>query len=149
MEPPSSPLQYPKGYPPTNGWNRFFLGVRWLGPDTSFFKQLKSQQAGRIAEQMECWGGGLRQVIAEKISERLAKYLKWRSKFFLPDDCLEVVCHGPSVESYDTDFALEDATNDTITELDLTLPESFWSKNAPDTFGQFIDLILNSTSAKS
>jgi hypothetical protein len=142
MESSASPLKYPDGYPPVDGWNRFFLGVRWLGPDTSFFKRLRDQQAGRTAEQMNCWGGGLRQTIAERISEQLSKELKWASSFFFPEDSFQVVCHGPSVESYDPDVVLEDATNHTLASLSIVLPESFWHNEPPVTFGEFVDRLL-------
>ena len=64
----TSALVFPEHFPPATRWKKFFIGVRWLGPDLSFFKDLKAQQAARSADSMHAWGGGMRQQIAETIS---------------------------------------------------------------------------------
>jgi hypothetical protein len=51
----TDPLVFPPHFPPTTRWKRFFQGVRWLGPDLTFFKMLKRQQANRLQNQMEVW----------------------------------------------------------------------------------------------
>lgn len=77
-------LHYPSDFPPTDRWKKFFIGVRWLGPDISFFADLKKVQAARSLTEMEQWGGGERQKLAEAISAALAVQLGWKSAVFLP-----------------------------------------------------------------
>ncbi len=46
--PPMAALQIPEHFPPKAAWKRFFIGVRWLGPDLSFFKAMKTEQGQRL-----------------------------------------------------------------------------------------------------
>src|SRR5881392_3480618 len=90
------PLRYPPNFPPTNKWDRFFLGVRWLGPDTSFFKKLRQSQSARTADVLSRWGGGKRQDVATLVGAAFSTYLQWPTPFFLPDDDLAVISNGPN-----------------------------------------------------
>ena len=65
MDRSTDTLVFPPQFPPTTRREKFFIGVRWLGPDLSFFKELKQQQGERIPEQMRAWGSGKRREIAE------------------------------------------------------------------------------------
>jgi hypothetical protein len=77
-------------------WKEFFIGVRWLGPDLSFFRELKQRQAARTPSQMDVWGSGRRREIAESLSQAFKKEVGWRTSVFLPDDSFHVLCHEPS-----------------------------------------------------
>jgi hypothetical protein len=138
MVDPANPLKFPDHFPPTDRWKRFFIGVRWLGPDLSFFKSLESQQALRSEEQMIEWGGGISHEIARTISEILHKRLHWRSNVFLPNDKLFVICHGPRFDSWD-EFALEEAIEVIEHRYGVKIPSSFWQGLEDATFGEFVE----------
>ena len=80
----TDPLVFPPHFPPTTRCKKFFLGVRWLGPDLSFFKKLKRQQADRVQGQMEVWGSGKRREIAEQLSQGFKREVGWPTSVFLP-----------------------------------------------------------------
>jgi hypothetical protein len=48
-------LSYPKHYPPKTRWKKFFIGVRGLGSDLSFFDDLNAQQVARVPAMMNAW----------------------------------------------------------------------------------------------
>lgn len=77
---------YSNDFPLTTLWNKFSLGVRWLGPDLCFFKDLKADQSSRVQEQMKAWGKGLRREIAEKIGETLRRRFGRHSTIFLSEE---------------------------------------------------------------
>lgn len=135
-------LRFPAHFPPTDKWKKFFIGVRWLGPDLSFFKDLKELQANRDATTMAAWGGGPRQMLAEKISQILKSQLGWRSPIFVPDDASEVAFHGPRFDFVDSDSAFEDVVELLERDYGLKLPPSFWEKMGKSTFGELVDAIL-------
>lgn len=101
-------LEFPPHFPPTDKWKKFFIGIRWLGPDLSFFKTLKELQARRTAADMSQWGGGERQTLAEKISQILHEQLGWRSAVFIPQDVAIVAFHGPRFDFSDPEAAFDD-----------------------------------------
>ena len=105
---PDEPLRYPSHYPPTGRWKRFFIGVRWIGPDLSFFKILRSNQASRTSSSMDAWGGGDRQVLAAAVGVVLSRHCRWPAPYFLPGDSLLVITGGPSFAAID-DADIEDA----------------------------------------
>lgn len=146
MVSPNDPLIYPEHFPPTGRWKKFFIGVRWLGPDLSFFENLKLQQASRAIEQMNSWGGGHRQEIAETISGILHKRLRWSSDVFLPQDKFAVICRGPQFDSCE-DFALEEAIEEMEKKLGVRIPVSFWSGLENACFGEIVDRIAGIKSA--
>ncbi|NYF22368.1 hypothetical protein HDC36_003844 [Xanthomonas sp. JAI131] len=139
---PASPLRYPPGYPPTGRRERFFIGVRWLGPDLSFFGRLSAQQKARSVDLMELWGGGTRQRAASAIGAILARRLRWPGPCFLPDDVFAVVCGGPRFEMLDTGADVEDAIGEIQTQLGVALPASFWEGTATWTLGEVVDALL-------
>jgi hypothetical protein len=144
---PVCALQFPDHFPPKDRWGKFFIGVRWLGPDLSFFKQLKRQQAQRTAEQMSAWGGGSRQQVAQAISSVLSQQLGWKSKVFLPEDSVAVVFHGPRFDFNDPESAFEEVIEVLRVEFRISMPEPLWQKQAERTLGELVDDLLGNTDA--
>jgi hypothetical protein len=133
-----SVLRWPEGYPPKGGFNKFFLGVRWLGPDLSFFRELKALQATRKSAAMAVWGGGKRQAIAELIAEHMHKGLRWPTAVFLPGDSWHVICNGPKFDMFD-DFIAVNAIDDFEDHYRVKVPHDFWEKRDASTFGEIVD----------
>ena len=134
-------LQFPSHFPPTTRWRKFFIGVPWLGPDLSFFKDLKAQQAARHQDEMRVWGGGVRQEFAELLARTLSQRLGWGSAVFLPQDSFAVLCNGPRFDFID-DFALEDAMRILKKTQGVAVPRNFWKGKEHATFGEFIDALV-------
>lgn len=139
---PAAPLRYPPGYPPTGGRARFFIGVRWLGPDLSFFGRLGAQQKARSAALLDLWGGGARQQAACVIGAILARRLRWPGTCFLPDDAFVVVCGGPRFGVLDIDYDAEDAIGEIEEQLGVAMPAGFWEGTATQTLGEVVDALL-------
>jgi hypothetical protein len=134
----TDPLVFPLHFPPTNRWERFFIGVRWLGPDLSFFKRLKQQQSERTQEQMEVWGFGKRREIAEKLAGGFKKEVRWPTSVFLPDDSFQVMCNGPSFGM------LDDLESSAVIQqfeecYGIRIPNSFWTGRKHATFGEIVE----------
>lgn len=138
-------LKFPSHFPPTGRWKKFFLGVRWLGPDLSFFKDLKRSQANRELELLGQWGGGQRQRVAEAISRVLAHQLGWKSQVFLPEDSVVVCFHGPSFDFCDSDAAFEAVVEVLEKEFDIAKPVAFWDDKENYTMGALVDELLCSS----
>ena len=136
-----TPLEYPSHYPPTDRWKRFFIGVRWLGPDLSFFKQLRSQQGARVPGCMTGWGGGDRQALAAHVSSIFAKQLRWPCPYFLPNDKLAVIAGGPEFRSID-DLGADEAVGEIEEHLGITMGAAFWQAAASGTLGELVDQLL-------
>jgi hypothetical protein len=135
-------LEFPPHFPPTEKWKKFFIGVRWLGPDLSFFKALKQIQAGRSLADMSQWAGGERQILAEKISQILHKRLGWHSAIFVPEDVATVAFYGPRFGIIDADIAFDDMVEMLRKDYSLTPTISFWESMENSTLGQLIDGLL-------
>lgn len=125
-----------------DGWNKFFIGVRWLGPDLSFFDELKKTQAERVASEMEVWGGGLKQSLAECIGRVLAEQLGWKSTFFLPGDAADVVFHGPRFDFNDPESALEAIIEVLARDFSISVLAAFWAEHSCSTFAELVDDLL-------
>ena len=136
-------LHFPAHFPPTDRWKKFFIGVRWLGPDLSFFKELKALQAARTGERMTEWGGGRRQQLAEAISRILCKQLGWHSQVFLPQDATAVAFHGPRFDFSDPDSAFEEVVEALSRDFGIVVPQSLWEGTAEATLGELIDGLLS------
>ena len=142
---PMPTLHYPDHFPPTDRWKKYFIGVRWLGPDLSFFGELKRLQAQRSLSEMDAWGGGLRQRLAEAVSHALSRQLGWKSAVFLPGDSAEVAFHGPRFDFNDPESALEAVVETLRKDFHITVPESFWAEHTGSTLGELVDdLVLRS-----
>lgn len=139
---PDKPLQYPPHYPPTDRWQKFFIGVRWLGPDLSFFKELAAQQRSRSADLLNSWGGGERQRIATQMGTVLARRLGWPTPYFLPGDNLAVVAGGPRFNTIDRDLDVDDAIGELQERLGVTMPTAFWQGAGPLTLAELVDHLL-------
>jgi len=116
----------------------FFLGVRWLGPDLSFFAELESRQAARTPGQMAAWGGGKRQAIAERIAAHLHKGLRWPTAVFLPEDSWQVICNGPKFDLLEN-FVAADAIADFEDHYGVKVRRDFWENRDEATFGDIVD----------
>ena len=136
------PLVYPPHYPPTDRWQRFFLGVRWLGPDLSFFKRLAAQQKIRTSDLLDQWGGGARQQVATEVSAVFARKLRWSSKIFLPHDSVAVIAGGPRLGFIDGDVDVAEAIAAIEAQLGITMAESFWQNAGSHTLGEIVDQLL-------
>ena len=134
-------LRYPPDFPPTRGWDRFFLGVRWLGPDLSFFNDLRSRQAQRGTTDLAAWGGGDREELARVVGSSFARYCGWPTPYFLPDDVVTVVASGPSfgwVDVTDTEEAIRAIEE----EVGVQMGDGFWRGIAQGTMGTLVDQLL-------
>lgn len=140
-------LRFPDGFPPTERWKKFFIGVRWLGPDLSFFKDLKVTQALRDDSEMATWGGGRRQAVAEELSKVLAVQLGWKTNCFLPEDAVAVVFHGPSFDFTDPDSAFMAVQETLKNEFKISPPDSFWRGHNESTMGVLVDALLEYSDA--
>jgi len=141
------PLQFPDHFPPRDRWKKFFIGVRWLGPDLSFFKELKAVQGQRLPAEMETWGGGQRQSIAEAISKALARGLGWRSEVFLPQDSAAVAFHGPRFDFADPDSVFEEVLEMLNRDFGIKVPNAFWAKHEDSTLEEIVNGLLSNRDA--
>ena len=138
-------LRFPSHFPPTDRWKKFFVGIRWLGPDLSIFKEMKSQQGRRTPQDMGKWGGGKRQQVAEAISRALVRQLGWKSEVFLPEDSAAVAFHGPRFDFSDPESAFEEVLEILDRDFGLKEPAALWAKHAESTLGEVVDgLLFNS-----
>ena len=135
-------LRFPEHFPPTDRWKKFFIGVRWLGPDLSFFNSLKATQAQRDASTMNTWGGGRRQDVAASVSKVLAQQLGWKSEYFLPEDSAAVAFHGPRFDFSDPESALEAVLETLNVDFAISPPASFWQCHIESMMGELIDSLL-------
>ncbi len=135
------PLRFPEHFPPTTRWKKFFIGVRWLGPDLSFFKAMKSEQAQRTPEQMASWGEGRERVIAEAISKALAEQLGWKSQVFLPEDSVAASFRGPSFDLSDPEFATEAVLELLNKDFKMHLTPTFLEGHWRGTLGEMIEAL--------
>jgi hypothetical protein len=136
-------LRFPEHFPPTERWKKFFIGVRWLGPDLSFFKTLKAVQAQRDISSMNAWGGGRRQEVAVLVSRVLAQQLGWKSEYFMPDDSATVAFHGPRFDFSDPESAFEAVLEALKSDFEISPPASFWHSHTESTMGELIDSLLD------
>lgn len=139
---PASALRYPPGYPPRGGRERFFIGVRWLGPDLSFFARLAARQKARDADMLELWGGGARQQAARMIGAIFMHRLHWPGPYFLPDDAVEVIGGGPRFASLGNEGELERTIHDIHASFGITMPARFWQDAGALTLGELVDALL-------
>jgi len=138
---PAEPLKFPNHYPPTDKWKKFFIGVRWLGPDLSFFKDLETLQASRSIEQMNVWGKGVRKRTAETMSEILHRHLLWKTSVFIPEDRLNVVWHSPKFGWLDS-VDQEETLGEIEEKFGFRIPATFWNGLEDASFGEFIDKFI-------
>ena len=141
MKTPNEPLEYLAHYPPTDRWRKFFIGVRWLGPDLSFFKNLKQQQGARTSDCMKSWGTEERKDLATVFGCILKEWLRWPTPYFLPEDKFGVIAGGAKFQMVDC-LEFEGALRELEKFLGRRLPDSFWQVSMNRTFGEVVDEIL-------
>jgi hypothetical protein len=134
----TDPLVFPPHFPPTTRREKFFIGVRWLGPDLSFFKQLKQQQGERTTDQMKVWGSGKRREVAEQLARGLKKEIRWPTAVFLPADSFEVICNGPALGMLD-DLGSVAVIEQFEKSYGVRLPKTFWQGREHATFGEIVE----------
>jgi len=116
-------LKWPAHFPPTGKWERFFIGVRWLGPDLSFFKALRQLQSRRDANSMTAWPDGEQRDTAIAIGRAL-QMVGWSTPYFLPDDSFNTAAYGPRFQSIDgAGWEILAAVED---EIGRQVPPGFW-----------------------
>jgi hypothetical protein len=139
-------LEFPPHFPPTDPWKKFFIGVRWLGPDLSFFAALKHQQGNRTAESMAVWSN--RELdLAQAIGSVLARALGWKSPYFLPEDMVDVVFHGPSFDFTDPESAFDDVVGMLDARFGIKPTDEFWHHHSKGTFGSLIAGLVTQSAA--
>jgi len=139
---PGEPLQYPSHYPPANRWKRFFIGVRGLGPDLSFFRDLRASQGARTVESMSAWGGGERLALAEAVGSIFSKHCNWPSPHFLPGDKVLVIAGGSTFGWLDqTDVG--DAIRAIEELVGAKMLPGFWDEAGSVTLGQLVDQLAS------
>ncbi|MEZ5457515.1 MAG: hypothetical protein R3F04_15650 [Lysobacteraceae bacterium] len=130
-------LNFPSHFPPTTRWKKFFIGVRWLGPDLSFFKTLKATQAARHPDQMEAWTDAKQREIAEMLGEILSRRLGWKTGVFLPQDSMAVVFHGPRFDFLD-EGAVDEAIESVESKYKIKVTKDFWLGKELTTLGEVV-----------
>jgi len=136
---PEDALRWPEGFPPESRWKRFFVGVRRLGPDVTFFRKLRDQQAARTPDLMKQWKGDpRRRRTAEVLGKAFQAHLRWSTPYFLPADEFSAIAAGPRfslVDHGDLQWAVEEAER----RLDGPAPDEFWAKARGMTLGEVVD----------
>ncbi len=127
-EPPEEPLVWPEDFPPTDPVKKFFWGIRWLGPDISFYMRLREQQAARTERQLVAWTEPRERMIAQVFGECLSKALRWNTPYFIPSDSAVAVAYGSKFQSME-DFLFEDATRDFQQRHGKQFRKGFWAGN--------------------
>ncbi|HEV8553911.1 MAG TPA: hypothetical protein VGR65_11105, partial [Casimicrobiaceae bacterium] len=83
---PDEPLVWPSHYPPTDRWKRFFIGVRWLGPDLAFLQDFRDRQALRSQKSLETWPTAVSRRLALIVGEALVNNgVGWSTPWFVPN----------------------------------------------------------------
>ena len=145
---PEDALRWPGDYPPEDGWQRFVIGVRWLGPDVSYFRLLRDQQARRTPDSMKQWGSDQRRrKTAEVFGRAFQRHLRWPAAYFLPSDEFRAIAGGPRFSLVDHGD-LEWAVNEAEPELDGPAPDEFWASAQGMTLGGVVDGYLQMTKAR-
>ena len=124
MKAPEEPLVWPPDYPPTDWAKKFFIGVRWLGPDLRFFKYLRDQQAKRTAGHTALWLTQEERDVALIMGKHFQHCIGWRTPFFLPDDLLCTIAGGSSFDTDTMDFV--DAIDAIGKQLGLAIGDQVW-----------------------
>jgi hypothetical protein len=133
---------WPPHFPPTDPWKKFFVGVRRLGPDLSFFEELRATQASRRARCMDSWGADrARRELVFVLCAFLHRDVGWPGRYFIPEDMFSTCLYGPQLATID-DLRAE-ALIDRIEErTGIRVQESDWERIAAGTLGAAVDELL-------
>ncbi len=147
MKTPNEPLSYPPHYPPKDQWKKFFIGVRWIGPDLSFFKDLRRQQSERTSECMSVWESTDQKEFANIFGDECNKLLRWPTPYFLPEDKFEVILGGPKFDMIGCG-EIEEIIEAIEKHIGYKIPEEFWQFSETKTLGEVITEILAITKSE-
>jgi hypothetical protein len=134
MKRPDEPLFWPAHYPPTDPVKKFFIGIRWLGPDLSFFKELRDQQAARVNGLMACWPTNEEHEVALIMGKHFQRSIGWKTPFFLPNDRFIVIAYGPRFQSMDAYVEFEESVADIKKDLQMDSSDGIWQQIAELAF---------------
>lgn len=140
-------LAWPDHFPPRDRWKRFFLGVRWLGPDLSFFAALRTTQGQRTIESFaSAWSDDERPT-ALSIGNLLQRHIGWPAPYFLPQDQFAVIAHGPRFQSMDELLfdSFANALDDAIGKVD----DQVWEELASADFGTVVATLIKRLPSRS
>ena len=118
-------LTWPQHFPPTDPWKKFFCGVRRLGPDLYFFKELKQLQASRTQEVMTAWLDEKQRELALIFGEIIRQHAGWETPYFIPVDKAVVITNGPRLLEYEVP-PLEMAISDFEDQVERKFDDGFW-----------------------
>jgi hypothetical protein len=139
---PDEPLVWPSHYPPTDRWKRFFIGVRRLGPDLSFFQDFRDRQALRSPKSLEIWPNAVSRNLALIVGEALVSNgVGWSTPWFVPNDDFAVMLHGPRFQVTD-DLATESAICEIERRVGRPFTAEFWRHSAALNFGEVVRQML-------
>jgi hypothetical protein len=150
MTSPAAPLVWPEHFPPKTRWDRFFVGIRGLGPDLSFFEDLAAQQAGRTDTLVAAWSDERERQVALALGQCLQANWGWKTPYFIPADQTLAVLGGPDAGSY-LELDLADGFRLLEEQLGNTMPAGFWETAIDwgDKNGCFGDLVRRIIAALS
>lgn len=135
---PEAPLRWPDSFPPRTRREQFFLGVRWLGPDLSFFDDLRRSQAARTLELFSASWAEPERTNALAVGTLIQRHIGWRTPYFLPRDAFAVIAYGPRFQSMDdllfASFA--DAIDDEIGPPGIS--DEIWSQLLTGDFSEVV-----------
>ena len=140
-------LTWPQHFPPTDPWKKFFCGVRRLGPDLSFFEELKQFQASRTQEVMTAWHDKEQRNVALIFGEIIRQHAGWETPYFIPADKAVVIANGPRLLEYE-EPPLEMTIPDFEDQVGRKFDDGFWrgvidwnDENA--SFGELIRVVTD------
>jgi hypothetical protein len=140
----SSPLTWPSHFPP-RGRKLFFIGVRGLGPDLSFFSDLRREQASRSRDVLAMWSADVRRKkIARSLSAFLHLYVRWPGRYFRPDDQLAVCLYGPEFLEIDN-WSTEDFIDIATDRYGVVIDHTVLSWHSGITLGEIVDELASRT----
>lgn len=134
-------MQWPAHFPPTDPVKKFFIGVRWLGPDLHFFRELRDQQAQRTNVLMVAWTTAAERELASLLGRHFRDLIGWRSNIFLPEDRFQVIAYGPRFQSMDN-LLFEEALLGIEKDMGMKFEDAFWQQTVDWTFGQVVRAML-------
>jgi len=142
MKRPEDPLEWPAHFPPTDPVKKFFIGIRWLGPDLGFFRELRDQQAARTITLMAFWQSDDERSIALLMGKHFRRSIDWKTGVFLPQDRFCVIAYGPRFQSMGEDDFFEESLVGIHKDLGMELPDTFWQQVIESSFQDVVRAVL-------
>lgn len=135
-------LTYPSCFPPCTRWKRFFLGVRWLGPDLHFFEELRDIQGARTPESMLYWKSESHRTMAANMGEIFSRTLRWPTEFFLSEDRFAVIFGGPKFNSFGCELDAKELIGEIEESTGVGMSDEFWASSSSSTLGMIVDQMV-------